>query len=119
MPMTSMITAISVAAGIRPRCSSSSKVETALSARAMALVRAAKNTRTKNMMPTGVPKSRLAKTLGMVMNIREGPAPRVSGSPPEKANTAGMTISAAIKAMPVSKISTCSVAFSTETSSFI
>ena len=35
----------------------------------------------------------LSKTLGSVMNIREGPACKVSGSPPENANTAGMIIS--------------------------
>ena len=44
--------------------------------------------------------------LGMVMNISAGPACKVSGSPPENANTAGMIIRPAIMAMAVSKIST-------------
>ena len=40
------------------------------------------------------------------MNIREGPACRVSGSPPENANTAGIIINPAMIAIAVSKIST-------------
>ena len=45
----------------------------------------------------------LANTLGMVMNISAGPACKVSGSPPENANTAGMIIRPAIMAIAVSK----------------
>ena len=61
----------------------------------------------------------LSNTLGMVMNISEGPACRVSGSPPEKENTAGMIIRPAMMAMAVSKTSTFSVDSSMETSSFM
>ena len=61
----------------------------------------------------------LANTLGMVMNINAGPACKVPGSPPEKANTAGMIIRPAMMAMIVSKISTCSVDSSIETSFFM
>ena len=53
------------------------------------------------------------------MNISDGPACSVSGSPPENANTAGIIISPAIIAMPVSNISTLVVDFSIETSFFI
>ena len=38
-------------------------------------------------------------------NIRLGPLSKIFGSPPEKTNTAGMTISPARKAMAVSKTS--------------
>ena len=99
--------------------SSSSKVDTALSVRAMELVTAANSTSTKNSTPTTVPMPMLSSTLGMVMNIRAGPACRVSGSPPEKANTAGMIIRPAIMAMAVSKISTLVVESSMDTSFFM
>ena len=46
------------------------------------------------------------KIFGMVMNISEGPALSFPGSPPEKANTAGMIIRLARMAIAVSKIST-------------
>ena len=98
---------------------SSSKVETALSVRAMELVIAAKRTRRKNSTPTTWPNPMLSNTLGMVMNISEGPACRVSGSPPEKENTAGMIIRPAMMAMAVSKTSTFSVDSSMDTSFFI
>jgi len=104
---------------VRSQPSSSSKVETALSVRAMELVRAANSTSTKKSTPTAVPMPMLAKTLGMVMNIRAGPACRVSGSPPEKANTAGMIIRPAMMAMAVSKISTFSVDCSMDTFFFM
>ena len=53
------------------------------------------------------------------MNMRAGPACRVSGSPPEKEKTAGMIIRPAMMAMAVSKISTFSVDSSMETSFFM
>ena len=99
--------------------SSSSKVETALSVKAMELVTAAKRTNRKNSTPTTWPNPILSNTLGMVMNIKEGPACRVFGSPPEKENTAGIIIRPAMIAMAVSKISTFSVDSSMETSFFI
>ena len=85
----------------------------------MELVMAANSTSTKNIIPTKVPIPMLSKTLGSVMNIREGPACKVSGSPPENANTAGMIIRPAMMAMAVSKISTFFVEPSMETSFFI
>ena len=85
----------------------------------MELVSAANSTRRKNRIPITVPKPILANTFGMVINIREGPACRVSGSPPEKAKTAGMIIRPAMMAMAVSNTSTFSVDSSMETSFFI
>ena len=85
----------------------------------MELVTAAKRTRRKNSTPPTWPNPMLSNTLGMVMNISEGPACRVSGSPPEKENTAGMIIRPAMMAMAVSKTSTFSVDSSMETSSFM
>ena len=99
--------------------SSSSKVDTALSVSAMELVTAANSTSRKNRMPTSVPMPMLSNTLGMVTNISFGPAFSVVGSPPEKANTAGMIISPAMMAMTVSKISTLRVEPSMETSFFM
>ena len=98
---------------LRSQPSSSSKVETALSVRAIELVTAAKSTSVKKRMPTTVPRPMLSKTFGMVMNMR------VSGSPPEKEKTAGMIIRPAMMAMAVSKISTFSVDSSMETSFFM
>ena len=72
----------------------------------MELVIAANNTSKKNRIPIPVPRPILANTFGMVINISAGPAFSVSGSPPEKANTAGMIIRPAIMAIAVSKIST-------------
>ena len=85
----------------------------------MELVIAANSTRTKNRMPTAEPSLMLSNTFGMVMNISEGPACSVSGSPPEKAKIAGIIINPAITAMAVSKISTVSVEPSMETFFFI
>ena len=85
----------------------------------MELVTAANSTSTKNSTPTALPRPMLAKTLGSVMNINAGPACRLSGSPSEKANTAGMIIRPAMTAMIVSNTSTFWVAFSMETSFFI
>ena len=53
---------------------SSSKVETALSVRAIELVSAANRTSTKNITPAKVPRPILAKTFGIVINISAGPA---------------------------------------------
>ena len=53
------------------------------------------------------------------MNIRDGPACKVFGSPPENAKTAGMIIRPAIMAMAVSKISTLRVELSIDVSFFI
>ena len=52
-------------------------------------------------------------------NISFGPAFSADGSPPEKANTAGIIISPAMMAMTVSKISTFRVEPSMETSFFM
>ena len=71
------------------------------------------------MTPAKVPNPILAKTFGIVININAGPAWSVSGSPPEKAKTAGMIISHAIIAIAVSKISTFFVESSIEVSFFI
>jgi len=105
-PRDTMITAITMVDFLRPQYNSSSKVETALSVSAMELVIAANNTSKKNRIPIPVPRPILANTFGMVINISAGPAFSVSGSPPEKANTAGMIIRPAIMAIAVSKIST-------------
>ena len=85
----------------------------------MELVSAANSTSRKNRMPIGVPRPMESKTLGIVMNIRDGPAFSASGSPPENANTAGMIMSPAIMAMAVSKISTLRVEPSMEMSFFM
>ena len=103
----------------RPQPSSSWKVETALSVSAIELVSAAKSTRTKNRMPMAVPRPMESKTLGMVMNISDGPAFSAAGSPPEKAKTAGMIIRPAMMAMAVSKTSTLRVEPSMEMSFFM
>ena len=101
------------------QCSSSWNVDTALSVNAIELVIAANNTNKKKIMPMPVPNPILANTLGIVMNIKDGPAFNVSISPPEKENTAGIIINPAMIAMAVSKISTFSVEPSIETSFFI
>ena len=119
MPSATMMTPTSTVAFLRSQPNSSSNVETALSVRAIELVTAANSTSTKNSTPTTVPSPMLAKTFGIVMNISAGPACSVSGSPPENANTAGMIIRPAMTAMSVSKISTCSVDSSIETSFFM
>ena len=85
---------------------SSWKVETLVSAREIAEVRAAKRTSVKNTTPTRVPSPMLAKTFGMVMNMSDGPAFSMDGSPPEKAKTAGMIIRLARTEIPESKAMT-------------
>ena len=103
----------------RPQPSSSSNVATALSVRAIELVRAANNTSRKNKIPTPVPSPIFANTFGIVINMSEGPACSVSGSPPENANTAGIIISPAMIAIAVSNTSTFRVAPSMDVSFFI
>ena len=66
------------------QCNSSWNVETALSVSAIELVIAANNTNKKKMIPIPVPSPILANTLGIVMNIKDGPAFNVSMFPPEK-----------------------------------
>ena len=119
VPRRIMITPTITVAFFLCHLSSSWKVDTALSVRAIELVRAAHSTSTKNRIPMGVPNPILANTLGMVMNISAGPACKVSGSPPENANTAGMIIRPAIMAIAVSNTSTFLVEPSIDTSFFI
>ena len=119
LPRIIMMTPTRTVDFLRLHFSSSWKVETALSVRAIELVSAAQSTRTKNRIPTSVPNPMLANTFGIVMNISAGPACSVSGSPPEKAKTAGMIIRPAIIAIAVSKISTFVVEPSIDTSFFI
>ena len=114
--MDSITTAIIIQLFFRFHPSSSEIVETLVSIREMALVRAASSTRRKKVKPAIPPKPMLANTFGRVINIRDGPACRVSGAPPEKANTAGMIIRPASRAIAVSKISTCLVDASISTS---
>ena len=96
--------------------SSSWNVETAHSVRAIELVSAANNTNMKNRIPISVPSPILSNTLGIVINIKDGPAFKFSIFPLEKANTAGIIINPAIIAIAVSNTSTFSVEFSIETS---
>ena len=119
VPRAIMITPVRTVAFFLPQPSSSSKVDTALSVRAIELVTAANSTSTKNRIPTAVPNPMLANTFGIVINIRDGPACSVSGSPPENAKTAGMIIRPAIIAIAVSKISTFLVESSMEVSFLI
>ena len=114
-----MMTPMTTVDFLRFQWSSSSNVETALSVSAIELVTAANSTSTKNRMPTTVPRPMLANTFGIVMNINDGPACKVFGSPPENAKTAGMIIRPAIMAMAVSKTSTLRVEFSIDVSFFI
>ena len=69
-----MITAMMVVHFTRLHLNSSAMVETALSVSAMELVSAANRTSVKKRTPITLPKPMSAKILGMVMNIREGPA---------------------------------------------
>ena len=114
-----MTTAMTVVPLTRLQWNSSTSVETALSVSAIELVSAANRTSVKNRIPISLPKPMVAKILGIVTNIREGPAFRDCASPPEKAKTAGMIIIPAKIAIAVSKNSTCSVDSSILTSFFI
>ena len=58
----------------------------------------------------------LAKTFGSVINIKDGPACKLSAASVEKAKTAGITIKPAKIAIAVSNNSTCLVDFSISTS---
>ena len=60
------------------------------------------STSRKKAVPMTPPNFMLANTFGSVMNIRDGPAFRASLLPPENTNTAGMIISPARNAIPVS-----------------
>ena len=104
---------------VRPQPNSSVNVETALSVSAIALVSAANSTRTKNRIPTALPKPISANIFGIVLNISDGPEFSALGSPPEKAKTAGIIMSPASIAIPVSNSSTCLVESSMLTSFFI
>ena len=66
VPRRIMITPTITVAFFLCHLSSSWKVDTALSVRAIELVRAAHSTSTKNRIPMGVPNPILANTLGMV-----------------------------------------------------
>ena len=119
VPRATMTTAMIVVHLKRLHLNSSARVDTALSVSAMELVSAANSTSVKNRMPMMRPKPILLKICGIVMNIREGPAFKCSGSPPEKANTAGMIIMPARIAIAVSKNSTWRVESSILTSFFM
>ena len=80
---------------ILDQCSFSIIIETIVSNKEIEEVNAANNTRIKNAVPITEPNCIFANTFGSAMNIRDGPAPRVAGSPPENANTDGITIKAA------------------------
>ena len=80
-------------------------VFTLVSASEMAEVTAAKSTSTKNAVPTNCPPGKDAKTWGMVIKTRPGPAASAASGPPN-ATTAGMIMRPARNATPVSKIST-------------
>ena len=82
------------------------------------LVSAAISTSRKNSAPIHAPPMR-SNTFGSVTNISAGPLFSAALSPPEKENTAGITISPAITAMAVSKISTCAVVCSMSTSRLV
>ena len=83
-------------------------------------VRAANSTSRKNSPPNTRPRvPASANTLGRVTNISPLPWFRAASSPPEKANTAGMIINPATKAMPVSNSSICFTDFSKSSSFFI
>ena len=116
VPITIITTAIKIQHLGLLQCNSSWKVDTLVSKSEIALVAAARSTNTKNRIPAILPTPILANTFGSVMNIKDGPACRSSGLPPENANTAGMIISPASIAIAVSKISTCVVDFSRSTS---
>ena len=109
-------TAMNTQAFLRLQCSSSPNVDTLVSNNEMALVKAANKNIKKNTTPTKVPIPILEKTFGNVIKVKEGPACSVDISPLEKAKTAGMIISPANKATPVSKNSTWEVLFSISTS---
>ena len=80
-------------------------------------VSVAKIAEMKNSTPTTVPAGPIASnTLGKDTNIRLGPTPMPSV--PENTNTAGMIITPASSATPVSKNSTCETDLLRSTSGF-
>ena len=99
-PKISARTATKRHAFLRPQWNLSRKMDTMVSIREIADVKAAKNTSRKKIVPIAPPNFMLANTFGSVMNISPGPALSAERSPPENANTAGMIIRPARKAMP-------------------
>ena len=98
-------------------CNCSINVATEHSINEIADVKAANKTSKKNTRPIKPPNWSESNTLGIVINIKEAPAFKLSF--PEKAKTAGIIINPARKAIKVSMISTCEIAFSISTSFFI
>lgn len=90
--------------GILPKFVLSLIMDTTVSISETDDVKAAKKTRAKNTVAITCPPAMPSKTLGNVINISPGPALRLS-TPPPNVNTAGIIISPAKKAIPVSKIS--------------
>ena len=101
-----MITVIKATHLRRDQPNSSSNVEIPVSNKAIELVKAAKNTRTKKRIPIMFPPAISAKIFGIEMNINEGPACKAFLSPPEKVKTAGIIMSPERIAIPVSKAAT-------------
>lgn len=116
VPTNAMTTPISKQHLGRLQWSSSSKEDTLVSIKEIALVKAANRNIRKKAMPTTDPIPILENILGSVIKVREGPAFNTFISPPENANTAGIIISPAKRAIAVSKNSTCVVDFSMSTS---
>lgn len=105
IPITNERTATKIPVNLRDQPSLSIKKDTIVSISEMEDVSDAKNTSKKNNAPITVPIFIVANTLGSAMNISPGPAPSAAGSPPENANTDGIIMRPARKAIPVSKIS--------------
>ena len=81
------------------------KLDTMASSMDMELVSAAKSTMQKKSIPTKRPAGPIAwNTLGMDMNMSPGPDALIPSSP-MNTNTAGIIITPASTATPVSKIS--------------
>ncbi len=94
--------------------------ETTVSIRDMAEVSAAKSTSAKNIVPIiGPAAPMLPKTLGIVINISDGPAFIAASFPPENTNTAGTIIRPASIAIPESKSSMLFTDFSISSSLFM
>ena len=105
IPIINAITVTIIQVNLRLQWNLSLKIETIVSISEMEEVSAAKNTRIKKRVPIAPPIGMLLNTFGSITNISPGPCPNCSAVPPEKANTAGMIISPAINAIPVSKTS--------------
>ena len=109
-PRTTQMIRVAMIAFVLENLNSSWKLATTASMREIADVRAAKNTRMKNVAPMKPPAVMLLNTLGSVMNIRPGPAFRASG--PMNENTAGIIIRPARNAIAVSNRAICVTAVS-------